>query len=229
MENYPEIQRRDGTLFFACPESDRAAIATSIERLIDMLDALEDDPDLEPYLAGYAADGGDDREGDLDSYEGDGNADHEPSCGWAACEASYGRYDAGQGDMEEEEEPSGFGDHEGMIEELTGEYELGWTDKIDQSAPHQHQAVWIHDGEPELGWCGHGIGHQEGESLEDTEANGDELDLNGDEHDYSGVEDDGFGSVDYDGTGVQIAEDMIRGLPIAARRAAAYAAMGARA
>ncbi|GLR54327.1 hypothetical protein KYK30_32110 [Shinella yambaruensis] len=48
MEHYPDIQRRDGTLFFVLPETTpRAAIATSIERLIDLLDALEDDPDVE--------------------------------------------------------------------------------------------------------------------------------------------------------------------------------------
>lgn len=87
MEHYPEIQRRDGTLFFACPDTDRAAIATSIERLIDMLDAMDGDPDLEPSLAGWERNGGDDREGDLDANgnpglsEGDGNSDDEPTLG----------------------------------------------------------------------------------------------------------------------------------------------------
>ncbi|MCJ8053900.1 hypothetical protein GB928_018750 [Shinella curvata] len=46
MEHYPDIQRRDGTLFFI-PHGNRAAIAMSIERLIDLLDAAEGDPDLE--------------------------------------------------------------------------------------------------------------------------------------------------------------------------------------
>lgn len=46
MEHYPDIQRPQGTLFFI-PHGNRAAIAMSIERLIDLLDAAEGDPDLE--------------------------------------------------------------------------------------------------------------------------------------------------------------------------------------
>jgi len=110
MEHYPEIQRRDGTLFFACPDTDRTAIATSIERLIDMLDAMDGDPDLEPYLAGWERTGGDDREGDLDANgypglsEGDGNSDDEPSLGWndAVNQSSQSRFGDKRGlDLEE--------------------------------------------------------------------------------------------------------------------------------
>ncbi|SDA40432.1 hypothetical protein [Mesorhizobium qingshengii] len=54
----PEIGRFDGALYLIMADNDRRAIATSIERLIDMLDAMSPDPDLE-----------------------DG-ADDEPSLGW---------------------------------------------------------------------------------------------------------------------------------------------------
>lgn len=87
MEHYPDIQRRDGTLFFTCPASDRAAIATSIERLIDLLDATDSDPDLEPYLAGFdhqtsdrEDDAGDDREADTSDDELDHNGDEQDCC-----------------------------------------------------------------------------------------------------------------------------------------------------
>ncbi|WP_119258898.1 hypothetical protein [Shinella zoogloeoides] len=79
MEHYPDIQRRDGTLFFVLPETTpRAAIATSIERLIDMLDAMEGDPDFEPYLAGFDHDTSEREEDAGDCREAD-YADDEPS------------------------------------------------------------------------------------------------------------------------------------------------------
>lgn len=58
----------------------RRAIGNEIERLISLLDALEGDPDLEPYMADYEG-GTDDREDDAgDSREAD-YADDEPSLG----------------------------------------------------------------------------------------------------------------------------------------------------
>jgi hypothetical protein len=263
MEHYPEITRRDGTLFFACPEASRAAIATSIERLIDLLDTMDDDPDLEPYLAGDDSDLSvrDDREGDYaddepmlgwpncgqpanlemaaDNDREVDNADYEPSLGAPEKhpsifhEAGYSRdksqerWADGQSDEREEDgddlepDPSGFGDVEGMLENMTGEPELGWTAKIDQSAPHLHQSIWIEDGEPSLGWCGHGVGFQEGEDLSDTEANGDERDFSGYPDEWPGP-----AGANCDGSGVVIAQDMIRGLPNAASRAEAYMAVG---
>lgn len=140
MEHYPDIQRRDGTLFFVLPETTpRAAIATSIERLIDLLDAMEGDPDLEPYLAGF---------------------DHQTS----------DREDDA-GDCPEIED-----EHGGNI--------------LDE--PHD---------------------------AEDDEPNGDEID-------YSCPDDMGFPSSLGTGSGSAIARDMIRGLPIAAKRADAYALVG---
>lgn len=90
---YPQIDRRDGRLFFTCGENDRGAIATSIERLIDLLDAMEDDPDLEPYLAGESWTGNDDREDESDLLE-DG-ADTEPNgddADYTHAEDEFGSY-----------------------------------------------------------------------------------------------------------------------------------------
>ncbi|CAN7597013.1 hypothetical protein LJR234_004599 [Mesorhizobium amorphae] len=54
----------------------RRSIEDEIERLISLLDFVEPDPDLEPYLAGRGeVVGTDDREGD--------DSDYEPSLGWA--------------------------------------------------------------------------------------------------------------------------------------------------
>lgn len=64
----------------------RAELEARIEYLIELLDALDGDSDLEPYLAGEQwlnNRGGspDDREGDLDEDEGDNNCDDEPMLG----------------------------------------------------------------------------------------------------------------------------------------------------
>ncbi|MFK0687965.1 hypothetical protein ACFX5Q_07140 [Mesorhizobium sp. IMUNJ 23033] len=60
----------------------RRSIEDEIERLITLLDFVEPDPDLEPYLAGGAeVVGTDDREGDASDDE-DGH-DAEYSLGWS--------------------------------------------------------------------------------------------------------------------------------------------------
>ena len=123
--NYPQIDRRDGRLFFTMLESDRASIATSIERLIDLLDAIDGDPDLEPYLADTRAT---EAQGAADDRELD-DSDLEPSLGWCACEASYGKYGPGQGAMEEELVNEDGGDiqdenHDGSFDD---EPNLGWS------------------------------------------------------------------------------------------------------
>jgi hypothetical protein len=62
---------------------DRLQLATTIERLVNLLDDMDGDPDLEPYLAGLHMGGHtDDREGDEACYAGD--ADLEPSLGWTS-------------------------------------------------------------------------------------------------------------------------------------------------
>lgn len=69
---------RKGQRYCATHQVDRVAIEAAIDRLIDLLDELDGDPDLEPYLAGdlnmRMGAIGDDREGD--------DADNEPSLGW---------------------------------------------------------------------------------------------------------------------------------------------------
>ncbi len=133
-----------------------------------------------------------------------------------------------------EPDDSGYGDAEGMIEDTRGEYELGWTTDINQehALPETDDNPWMAaDGEPELGWAGHGVGYRDGDSLLDTEANGDELDWNAGspcgndngiaDQDAIASEEWGFAVWPGDGEGHRIADDMIRGLPIAAKRAAA--------
>lgn len=66
-----------GGVFFVTLTRDRLCIASTIERLIDMLDAMEPDPDLEPYLADT---GGDDREYACED-EGADSGDFEPTMG----------------------------------------------------------------------------------------------------------------------------------------------------
>jgi hypothetical protein len=65
------------TTFLAVTPTMRLRIATTIENLIALLDDIDGDENLEPYLAGFAGgdddreyDGGDDREGD-DEREAD--------------------------------------------------------------------------------------------------------------------------------------------------------------
>jgi len=78
----PRLVEADGVFFLSLSPNDRAGIAYTVERLINMLDAMEPDPDLEPYLAGlHQGSHTDDREGD-DGYGGD--ADNEPSLGWTS-------------------------------------------------------------------------------------------------------------------------------------------------
>lgn len=78
----PTLINAGGVFFLTVSVHDRIGIATTIERLIDMLDALGGDPDFEPYLANSW---GDDREdenehgGDiLDEPHGDDEREFEP-------------------------------------------------------------------------------------------------------------------------------------------------------
>lgn len=62
----------DGVFFLTINSQDRASIATTIEQLISLLDAMDPDPDLEPWLAGKLAAGdmGDDREEECEDEGG---------------------------------------------------------------------------------------------------------------------------------------------------------------
>lgn len=112
------------------PLTNRKAIADSIERLIDMLDAMSPDPDLEPYL-GY----GDDREGDLSDWEPDHDneegADSEFSLGWSEGQSQTGSLAGGS-----------YG-HEGDLEP-----DLGWTHS---ERLGRYKSSWITDGEEDAG------------------------------------------------------------------------------
>lgn len=206
MEHYPDIQRQQGTLFFI-PHGDRAAIAVSIERLIDLLDAAEGDPDLEPDLSGFDHQT-DDREDDAgDSRESD-FADDEPSLGseerhphiWCAPhhgDQSHWAYGA-KDDRED--------DGDDLEPDVDGEYSNGWTGHIDQTkAMACNPNAEGGEGEPDMGWCGHGTGLHPTEPVEGHEANGDEQDYSGSEDEWRPYEPETL----YDGTGAIIAAEML--------------------
>lgn len=256
MEHYPDIQRRDGTLFFACPDSDRAAIATSIERLIDMLDAMEGDPDLEPYMASFDWGPCDDREDDAGDCREADYADDEPmlaaaerhpnAMSWndAPEKHTQERWAAGGDDDREDDgddlEPSLLSaDYRwGRVEvdlEADGsddEYSHGWTSHIDQNVALMNcSGQWSGEGEPDLGWTGHGIGFQSGEGIHEHDEEREEDPAENGIADADAMQDPGMSFnpatfEGFDGSGSQRGRDMIRGLPIAAKRADAYALAG---
>ncbi|MGO7331745.1 hypothetical protein [Rhizobium leguminosarum] len=87
----PELRRQGGYLFLIVNENNRLSIATTIEALIDLMDACEGDPDFEPTLG-------------------------------APEQAMQGCWSLPAGGLDEcEEEPSGYGDLEGMLVEELGE------------------------------------------------------------------------------------------------------------
>lgn len=164
------LAEADGVFFLTMAKGDRLSIATTIERLIDMLDAMDDDPDLEdddpaePWL---------------------GAPERHPFGGWSwetRCqrrEYSQEYWSAGEhiaDDREQECEDEGAqcddegaktGDDEyslGWQDEGTQEYlstwgdyepDLGTTEEVDQlrrleiAAGHDY----VNDGEPWLGWA----------------------------------------------------------------------------
>lgn len=63
------------TIFLALDPRDRLQIATTIERLINLLDEIDGDPDFEPSLSGWQG-GSDDREADA--------GDEQEDCEWLA-------------------------------------------------------------------------------------------------------------------------------------------------
>jgi len=107
-----------GVFFLTLDRRDRVSIATTIERLIDMLDALDEDADLEPSLGS-----GDDREGDF--------SDHEHSLGWG-----QGSQSALHTSDEREEENEHGGDIQDVphdaVDEGNDEPFLGWSETYGQ-------------------------------------------------------------------------------------------------
>lgn len=249
MEHYPDIQRRDGTLFFVLPETTpRAAIATSIERLIDLLDALEDDPDVEAN--GDEAD---------NSYPDDHLRrfvqwqleDDEPSLGWPnaglrannemSCDDDREDDNADYEDGADKEPtlgaPNNCGSQEQWAEDggsLFDECEVeneGGGDILDE--PHDGEG----DDEPDLGWSGHGTGWRKSDdprALEADQLGDSELERDDAEHgiaDMDALSDPEItigDSLRFDGLGSNLAKDMIRGISIAAKRLDAYLLAGGR-
>jgi hypothetical protein len=123
------------------PLTNRKSIADSIERLIDMLDAMSPDPDLEDtaddepslgstLIGSYQNGTTDDREGDFADFEDSGDTEH--SLGWGvgiqvALHASDER--------EEENEHGGNVTDEPHDAQDEGDYEpnLGWGNRTGQS------------------------------------------------------------------------------------------------
>lgn len=135
MTELPRLAEADGVFFLTLAKGDRTSIATTIQRLIDMLDAMEPDPDLE-----------------------DGN-DDEPSIGWpmghglSQLDPSVRHDDDREGDGADYEATLGWGNgsqarlHADNRDEAEDENERGG-DICDE--PHDHTDSG--DDEPTLGW-----------------------------------------------------------------------------
>ncbi|MER9309777.1 hypothetical protein NKI51_10705 [Mesorhizobium australicum] len=152
------------------PLTDRKAIAASIERLIDVLDAMSPDPDLEDgaddepslgsnALGSYQAGTTDDREGDFADFEDSGDEhDASASTNWAKgghwCE-----------DVEEENEHGGDILDEPHDDQGDAEPFLGWGNTTGQTG------VGL-DGWNDIDTCGDygglgftGEGHEQGREM----------------------------------------------------------------
>lgn len=116
----------------------RHRIEAEIDRLIGILDVVDGDPDLEPWLAGIGGPD-DDREGDpLDDGELD-DSDDEPSLGFLEASENYGSIghlaggdedreleyedEGAQCDDEGDTGDSGIGDADGLKEQCPGLFE----------------------------------------------------------------------------------------------------------
>ncbi|WP_442580584.1 hypothetical protein ACSBOB_00840 [Mesorhizobium sp. ASY16-5R] len=112
------------TTFLAVTPTMRLRIATTIENLMALLDEIDGDENLEPYLATYVGNG-DDREGDLDVQEGDNDTDaedtgdEEPDLGFSGIATGWRRRDEGEegdgfveGENDEDMEPNGDAEDE---------------------------------------------------------------------------------------------------------------------
>lgn len=80
LDRLPTLEIDGGTIFLTMKENDRLSIATTVERLIDMLDAMEPDFDLEE------------------------TGDDEPSIGWANSQQGMGGGSGAYGPLDDERE-----------------------------------------------------------------------------------------------------------------------------
>lgn len=184
----------DGVFFLTLAKGDRMSIATTVQRLIDMLDDLEPDPDLEPslgarerhgegsqeYWAAGAATGVFDECEDVSEDEGAPNGDDEFTLGWSEVGSLRGDLSSGSyGHMDGESEPS-----------------IGWTEGVDQVRRLECASCWVDDTEPDLGWAEtHGKGIVGAQNcLDDREAS----DVVDEPHDWNELDDDVIGDADGD-------------------------------
>jgi len=245
MTERPPFAEADG-VFFLTLNRDRETVAYTIERLIDMLDAMEGDPDLEAagdeldqsYPEGWrstpqpfedAEDGADD-EPWLGAPEarfagGDYYYHQQTICPSVAPLGSQASWASGASDDREDDGDDLEPDHDGerslgWVNEGSqvglgeghddNEPELGWPEQIDQVRRLEIKEDWFaNDGEPDLGFCGHGTGWREGEETDDREGD-DEREKDGDEGDYSGHSEEFFGEWPGDGSGHAIAKQLLK-------------------
>ncbi|MEO3385119.1 hypothetical protein [Mesorhizobium sp. CAU 1741] len=131
-EKYVALVEASG-VFFLTLSRDRASIAYTIERLINMLDDMEEDPDIEP-------DSDDDTAVDDERCDPSESGDDEPAFGWEAGSMPYnqaylsaGMY-GGLDEIEDENEHGGDILDEPHDEADQGDREpfLGWSEQCSQ-------------------------------------------------------------------------------------------------
>jgi hypothetical protein len=163
----------------------RSRIEAKIEELISLLDLVDGDENLEPYLAdtrGLISGSADDREGDDADYEPSlGSAERHPNAlSWGDEPVRHSQERWSGGGMDELED-----DGDDLEPDNDAEPTMAWANEGNQEQLGHGMAFANDENEPELGWCGHGRGWTPNEGCEDTEPNGDEVDFNGDEGDHS--------------------------------------------
>lgn len=236
MTEYPVIDRRDGRLFFSLDVTDRVSIATSVERLIDLLDAYEGDCDLEQngdeFDASYPEGGRRLAAAHLEDDEDGG--DSEPWLGWP--NAGQRPTEAMMDDDREEDNsdcedngdaepllgaperhplPSGFAYGDDPARHTQERWSQGYNDECEeenehggdvQDEPHDERD----DDEPSLGWTS-SLDQSSPARFGSTQA--DDIEENGDEEDCSHSEDEldpRFRlNLHWDGRGVADAEELL--------------------
>lgn len=134
----PRLAARDSigglepTTFLPVTASMRQKLEATCAALIDLMDALDLDPDLEE------------------------TGDDEPLQGWP---------NGSQPNAEMSCDDDREADNSDQEPDSDDERELGWQDEGSQASLHSS----IDDGEPDLGFCGHGTGWREGETTDDRE------------------------------------------------------------
>lgn len=218
----PDISRTEGFLFFTINEHDRVSIATSIERLIDLLDAmdaehgfdadLEDNGDDEPSLGWFEAHGGRGHiataayaaaeiDAELDTVDCEDGGDREPNLASPECHIKpwgVGRDIDGCQLFWAEAAPTSAATEE--CEEVNED----GGNVVDE--PHDDNG----DDEPSLGW--RTVDGLDGIGVDDLEASDEPCDA-GDR-------------LCFDGSGLAAGRDLLRGMPTLRARIDAFSLAG---